>query len=334
MAQGEGIVVIGAGVVGLTTALRLLQRGHRVQVRAESIETPPASWAAPAMFTPYPGPEEGRWRRWTESAFVELARVAREHPESGVVMGPLRELFHAPREIPEWSARLLSIRPIAPAPPLAQAHDSLRPVIDMVRYLPWLRDRVVAQGGVLQERRVDSLDAVLQEGFAAAVLCAGTGSGELARDPRVRPMHGQVAHVPNDIGLDHSVHDDGPGGHTTYVFRFSDRLVVGGTFQANRPAVGTDPASIEAILERGRAMLRLDGHPRWSDLGSVVLEARGAARPTRGAAGVYEDVRVGPDPEHGRRLIHHYGHGRQGATLSWATSTEVADLLGGSLHAA
>ena len=327
-------MVIGAGVVGLTTALTLLQRGHRVLVRAESIETPPASWAAPAMFTPYPGPEEGRRRRWTESAFAALARVAREHPESGVVMGPLRELFYTPRSIPEWSASLLSIRPIAPAPPLAQAHDSTRPVIDMVRYLPWLRDRVMAEGGVLETRRVDSVDAVLEEGFAAVVLCAGAGSGPLARDAFVRPMHGQVAHVPNDIGLEHSLHDDGPGGHTTYVFRFSDRLVVGGTFEANRPDMGTDPVTLEAILQRARAMLRLDGHARWSDLGSVVLEARGAARPTRGGEGVHEDVRVEPDPDHGRRLIHNYGHGRQGATLSWATAAEVADLLGGSLHAA
>ncbi|NBX26367.1 MAG: hypothetical protein EBQ99_10050 [Planctomycetes bacterium] len=74
-------------------------------------------------------------------------------------------------------------------------------------------------------------------------------------------------------------------------------------------------------------MLRLDGHARWSGLGSVVLEARGASRPTRGDAGVFEDVRVEADPDQGTRLMHHYGHGRQGVTLSWATAAEVADRL-------
>lgn len=330
MAAGRPeISVIGAGVVGLTTAVTLLQKGHAVRVLAESVDRPPASWGAPAMFTPYPGPEEGRRRRWTERAFAALERVASEHPESGVEMGTLRELFHTPHVVPEWSARLLGIRPMQPAPPLAQAHDSRRPVIDMVRYLPWLRDRVVALGGTLVERRVASLESLLEEGCATVVLCAGTGSGPLAQDPRVRPMHGQVLHVPNDIGLTYSLHDDGPGGKTTYVFRFRDRLVVGGTFEADRPGMGTDPASLEAILERGRAMLRLDGHRNWSGLGSVILEARGAARPTRGGGTVFEDVRVESDPEHGRRIVHHYGHGRQGVTLSWATAAEVADLLAG-----
>jgi glycine/D-amino acid oxidase-like deaminating enzyme len=36
---------------------------------------------------------------------------------------------------------------------------------------------------------------------------------------------------------------------------------------------------------------------------------------------------VEADPDHGTRLMHHYGHGRQGVTLSWATAAEVADRL-------
>jgi D-amino-acid oxidase len=223
--------------------------------------------------------------------------------------------------------RLMSARPAAAFKPFAQVLDTRRPIIDMVRYLPWLRDRVLASGGRLECRRVERLDGPFRKEFRAVVLCAGTGSAALAGDPMVRPMHGQVVHVPNDIDLDHSVHDDGIDGSTTYVFRFRDRLVLGGTFQEGRTAVGTDPASLQDILRRARELLRLDGHPRWSELGSSVLLARGAARPARGRAGTYEDLRLELDPDlSSGRLVHHYGHGRQGVTLSWATAAEAARL--------
>jgi D-amino-acid oxidase len=194
----------------------------------------------------------------------------------------------------------------------------------MLLYLPWLRRRASESGVRFVDRRIDAFDALFALGAPVVVNCAGLGARELASDPLVRPMHGQVLHVRNDIGLDYSLHDDGPGGLVAYVFAFRDRLVLGGTFEPGREDGSTDRGTIDAIVERCRGLLRMDGHPRWRDLGRTELRALAGARPARGTG---EDMRVERvDLGGGRALVHNYGHGRSGVTLSWATAEEAADL--------
>jgi D-amino-acid oxidase len=123
------------------------------------------------------------------------------------------------------------------------------------------------------------------------------------------------------------VHDDAPGGLVAYVFGFGDRLVLGGTFDAGRDDAQTDAPALDAIIERCRELLRLDGFPRWADLAKTRSRVIAGVRPTRGLGNEYELTRVERDrlPD-GRAIIHNYGHGRAGVTLSWATAEDAAEL--------
>jgi D-amino-acid oxidase len=203
----------------------------------------------------------------------------------------------------------------------------------MLRYMPWLRSQAAAAGVRFVERRVRSIDELLGEGWRTVVDCAGVGARELASDPLVKPMHGQVVHVPNDIGLAYSLHDDaqkpGSQGKVAYIFVFRDRLVLGGTFEAGREDAQSDDAAVDGILNRCRELLRIDGHPRWDDLGrSGDGEVRVGVRPTRGPADAFEWTRVEREErDDGRTVVHNYGHGRSGASFSWATAEDVARLL-------
>ncbi|MCE9594738.1 MAG: FAD-binding oxidoreductase [Planctomycetes bacterium] len=325
-AHEREIAVVGSGVVGLTTAVELLGRGSPVRLYTRDVDSPPASSVAPAMFTPYPGPAPERFRRWTTAAYARLCAVAASHPESGVGVGKLREYFYAPRKAEPWLGELLHAKDLPRREPFTAIIDTVRPHVDMLRYLPWLRAEFQRLGGSLIQRDVAKLDELLDLGHTRVVNCSGVGAAVLARDPLVRSMHGQVLHVPNDIGLEYSLHDDAPGGLVAYVFRYADRLVVGGTFDEVREREGTDETSLRAVVERARNLLRLDGHPRWRELATTILQARAARRPARGVANVFEDIRlevedVGPD----RRIVHHYGHGRMGVTIAWATAAEAAD---------
>lgn len=321
------IAVIGAGIAGLATARELLARGMPVTVYAREIDAPPASSTAPALFTPYAGPDHARFERWTRAAYARLADLAERHPAAGVTMGTLREYFYARPVRFSWLDELLGTTHREATLPFVEISDSWRPHIDMMRLVPWLRGQVLGAGGVIIARDVESFESVFQRGHRTIVHCAGVGAMKLASDPLVKPMHGQVVHVPNSVGLEHSIHDDAPGGIVTYIFRYQDRLVIGGTFDHATVDRGTDDESIHAMLDRARHLLRVDGVANAELLGDRIIQARSALRPTRGAGSVCEDLRLEREErEGGTAIVHHYGHGRAGATLALATAGEAADL--------
>lgn len=323
------VAVIGAGVAGLTTACELLARGARVEVFAREVETPSASSAAPAMFTPYAGPEPERFERWTRAGHARLQELARRWPESGVTVGVLREYRTRPGASEPWLRELLEERVRPGAGRFVEVAETRRPHMDTRRYLPWLRARVWAMGGTITRREFVEIGELQREGWTRVVLCAGVGAGALAADGSVRAIHGQVVHVPNDVGLAHSLHDDAPGGVVTYVCRLADRLVLGGTLEEGRQG-GTDDASIAAIIARARVLLAADGVVGAERLGREVLWAAAGQRPARGPAGVREQIRLEAEGDDAWRVVHHYGHGRMGVSVSWATASEAAELvLGG-----
>jgi D-amino-acid oxidase len=321
------VTILGAGVVGLTTAITLAQRGVRARVLFDPSRVGQSSWVAPALFTPYAGTEPARFARWTRGAFAKLKAIANESPESGVRMGELREYCYQRSHYQTWMTELLAMRELAPPAPCASANTSVRPHVDMLRYMPWLEAQARGLGVEFVARVVGSLSEAAGPEDRAVINCSGVGARRLVPDPLVKPMHGQLVHCPNDLGLTHSVHDDAPGGLVTYVFTFADRLVLGGTFEAGRDDAQTDGPALEAIVDRCRELLRLDGFPRWADLAKTRSRVIAGVRPTRGLGSEYEHTRVELDrlPD-GRPLIHNYGHGRAGVTLSWATAADAADL--------
>ncbi|GAB3754496.1 hypothetical protein GCM10028864_34310 [Microlunatus parietis] len=54
--------------------------------------------------------------------------------------------------------------------------------------------------------------------------------------------------------------------------------------------------------------------------GAVIREHRVGLRPTR------PQLRLGPEGRDGAVIIHNYGHGGSGVTLSWGCSTQVWSL--------
>jgi D-amino-acid oxidase len=326
--EASPIAVIGAGVVGLSTAVRLLERGLAVTIHAEHRSPRIASAAAPAMFTPFPGSDVARSRGWALKSLDALrALERREGSTAGVRLGPFREYcYRQPRPRPFADLSSERVAPVVPQG-FAAVLDSDRPHIDTNRHLVWLENRVSAMGGRMVEERLTSLDALFERGSEIVVNCSGVGAGALACDPLVRAMRGIVLHAPRTPGLARSLHDDAPDNVVTYVFVYDDHLVLGSTYEHDTWDESIDESESQAIIERCRNLARIDGCPNWRELGTEIIDRRVGLRPIRGQAGVSEDIRL--EIEHagdGRAIVHNYGHGRSGVSLAWGTAEEAADM--------
>jgi D-amino-acid oxidase len=320
------VLVIGAGVAGLTTAVCLAEAGAGVRVVAKERPEHTTSAVAGAVWAPYRiGGDHTRIDRWSRRSlevFTALARADR----AGVRLLTSMEVSGRPLAAPDWAPLVAGVRAATtgelPAG-YAYGYRFVIPAIDMPVYLAFLLARLERAGGVLKQETVTSLEAV--RGTAAAVVnCTGMGARELADDPALRPVRGQLVIVANpgvEVGLVEA-EDDPDSTALTFLIPHGATLVLGGTAEPDDERSDPDPATTRAILAR---CARLD--PRLA--GAQILAERVGFRPER------PEVRVAAERRGDALVWHNYGHGGAGVTLSWGCAEEItasvlATLDGGS----
>ena len=74
--------VLGAGVSGLTCAVRLLESGHEVEVISDKFSPETVSDVAAALWYPFLTAPAERADEWGRVTYLELERLATEAPES------------------------------------------------------------------------------------------------------------------------------------------------------------------------------------------------------------------------------------------------------------
>ncbi|MEU9827278.1 FAD-dependent oxidoreductase [Micromonospora chersina] len=313
---GPDVVVVGGGIVGMTAALTLQQRGARVTVLTAHDPADTVSTVAAAVWYPSHTDQDPRVLRWARETHTELSRHAADGVP-GVVDRPTRMLLRRPYGGPPWWAEACGGLVAEPLPPPYTAVLRFTaPTVEMTPYLAWLRQRLEAGGGrVLRHpvrRLADAFDIA-----PTVVNATGLAAGRLAADPAVHPARGHVVLVANP-GLTVSVRDEDDPAGITYVHPRRHDVVLGGTYQPGVGHTRPDPDTAAAIRARCVALVPELG-------GAPVLGERIGLRPARHGG---PRVEVDPDPAgpRGSRLVHAYGHGGAGVTLSWGCAAEVADL--------
>src|SRR2546429_8578544 len=105
---GSDVLVLGAGVIGLTTAVTLAEAGHRATVVADEIPGR-TSLAAGASWGPYhvePHEKVSSWGTHTLTALTELAEV----PGSSVRLVTGIEASRVAATMPDWAGSLPDVK--------------------------------------------------------------------------------------------------------------------------------------------------------------------------------------------------------------------------------
>jgi D-amino-acid oxidase len=314
-------------VAGLTTAVCLAEAGLRVLIRAAERPGRTTSAVAGAIWGPHLVEDSDRVTQWCADTLSVLTGLAGQ-PGPGVRLASGVMATRAADDAPGLPAELATmgggVRPCAVAglpAGFAAGWRYTAPVVSMPVYLDYLLGRFRQAGGELRIGTVASLaEAAASTPAPVIVNCAGTGAHDLVPDRAVIPYRGQVVVAENPglteffIGQPHGEHE------MVYVFPHDGRVVLGGTEVAGDWSAEPDPGTARRILRDCAAV-----DPRLAT--ARVIEHRVGFRPARPQVRLEAEDAVAAGGRSQRLLVHNYGHGGAGVTLSWGCAREVAGLV-------
>jgi D-amino-acid oxidase len=314
--------VIGAGVSGLSCGIVFAERKWDVTIFADETGQKTTSAAAAAAWFPYDAEPADKVIPCSLITYERLRELARDS-RSGVSMLEIWQFTRVGQiPVPDW-AKNLGARPISAIP--SEVEGSRRipafpsifsngyalniPLIDTTIYLDYLANRFHNAGGTIESAHINKVEELPRD-FDVIVNCAGIGARELAQDSELEPHRGQVAIV-RKLELAQAIVCDGPP--LMYAIPRAHDCVFGGT---NSISENREPSSADtnAIVSECSHVLGIDLPP--------VIAVKVGLRPFRKSGVRLERERLSD----GRTVIHNYGHGGAGFTLSWACAEEVCAI--------
>jgi len=315
--MAKSVAIVGAGVSGLTCGAVFAERGFRTAIFAEQIGQQTTSGAAAALWFPYDAQPADKVIPWALSTYKVLVDLVKD-VRSGVSVIELRQYCRTGEiQIPDWAQSFVISTEVEKSFTVFSSGLSLNvPLMDTTIYLDYLVNRFQKAGGSINANvRFEKLEDVDPK-FNLVINCAGIGARELAHDIDLEPHRGQVAIVPKIDNLKCAiVCDDAP---LMYAIPRTNDCVFGGTNDVSND-LAANPATTTAIVDECSRVLEIK-NPR-------VLTERVGLRPFR-KSGVRLECEKLRD---GRTVIHNYGHGGSGFTLSWGCAGEVSDLATAAL---
>ncbi|CZR64766.1 probable D-amino-acid oxidase [Phialocephala subalpina] len=344
------IVVVGAGVSGLTTAL-LLSKNPEYKVTIVAKHMPgdydieyTSPWAG-ANYLPVSNKAGSRWEKDT---WPELERLARDIPEAGIHFQDAiiyNRTKDAQATTGQWFNELLSptpwfksvvpnfrIIPSAELPSYADSGSVFTSVcINTAVYLPYLIGQCRANGVVLKRevlKHISDAASLHASGSKADVVvnCTGLLASKLGgvMDKDVIPARGQIVVVRNTPGAMFTVSgtDDGDD-EVSYIMQRAagGGTILGGTYQKGSWESQPDPSTAIRIMKRAVELCPALTGGKGIEALSVIRHGVGL-RPLR-----EKGVRIETEKVEGVTVVHNYGHGGWGYQGSYGCAEGAKELV-------
>ncbi|KAH8425189.1 FAD-dependent oxidoreductase [Aspergillus melleus] len=337
MAQNETIVVIGAGVIGLSTALRIQQHLQPCQsillVARDFPNTTSLNYASPwagAHYRPVLGssPQFLKEEAQAQRTYEHFKILAAQEPGSGVQsLEGIEHLESPPAEyLDETSVRnsyahLDGFRRLSPKElpgPVKWGASYQTFVINSPVYCAHMLRQFVLKGGQTKEYTLASVMEAfhLAENVKTVVNCSGIGFG----DPKSFIIRGQTCLVRNPCNVT-LTRQNSDGTWSFCIPRpLSGGTIIGGTKQPHN----WDPnPSIEIRSQvLANAAKWFPFTPESEGKFDVIRDIVGR-RPAREGGMRIEAEKVSDD----RFVVHAYGAGGRGYELSWGVAGDVVKLM-------
>ncbi len=317
----SSVTVVGCGVIGLSSGIRLLEAGYPVTIMARDLPPATTSNAAAAIWYIYAVHPLERARHWALTSLA-VYRGLYALADSGISTVVVRDVSVTITSEQWWQGLIDEVEPV-PLDGLpdgyAQGYDITIPLIETPLYMPFLLRRFAALGGAIEQRALTSLDELYGEG-RLIVNCSGAWARALANDPEVYPIQGQLVRV-DALDITRGYMDEHHPTQPTYIIPRGDAVVLGGTSYAGRWGLEPDADEAAQIAERCAEV-------EPSVRGARIVGQSVGLRPGR------KEVRLEREQVTSScAVIHNYGHGGAGFTLSWGCAAEVVEIAQEGLRA-
>jgi len=337
--QVKEVVVIGAGVVGLSTAIKIQEHGgYHVTIIGETLPGDPKTirytspWAG-AHHVSMGDPALDKFEKETFDIMWESSKPGSETEGLFLRVDRLDYYEVEPDPIPvAWMPNYRLIRTgLIKGTTVATAFTTV--CIDTPMYLSYLMARFLANGGIITRRSLQHISEVLEGAVTpfkpdALVVCAGIGARFLGgvEDKDVYPVRGQTVLIRAPwVKFGRTIY--GRDEITYIIPRRSGDVILGGTRDENDWYPKARPETKTQILKRAIALapeLAPPGtkNPTYEDLLPLVIEDGCGLRPGRKGG-----IRLERETVSGIPVVHNYGEEGYGYQCSWGTASVALKLL-------
>jgi len=347
--QKQKVIVVGAGIIGLTSAIELQEAGYRTEIWAKDI---PGKVSTLASFWEPFNTDNNKERRvrgevWGKDTFEVLMKGIRQGVQGlNLIKGLV--VFPAERDAPDWAKAgyVSSFHSMnrAEIDEYAKQHGinvpgSIRsgytvnyPAFDMTVYMEQLMKRYARAGGKIENREIDSMEEPLHSANIV-INCSGLGAQGLG-DPLVYPTRGQLVKVTRPPEIQTIYCDDENPEGMVHIMPQRDHIMLGGTYEKMENSLIASAEISAAILDRcikampALAQARIISEHVGLRPSRKEIGKHGGIRLERENSGLPADNETAKISE--KFVVHNYGHGGNGVTYSWGCAKEVLGIVEGA----